>query len=92
MSAGVSLAFTVINSILPHRSWVLEEPKSLKFSFIRETLEREIRLSYYDRIKGTIPDTYLDSESGVFPAVAPAYSFKYGPGFEIEGKGGFFLF
>lgn len=48
--------------------------------FIARVLELETRLSYYDRIKATLPDTYLAS-SAVFPKIAPSPDFTY----EAEG-------
>lgn len=44
-------------------------------------LELEVRLSYFDRIKLTIPDTYLTDSDGIFPSAAPGPSFTY----ESEG-------
>ncbi|KAI9022822.1 armadillo-type protein [Phycomyces nitens] len=41
--------------------------------FIRETLEKEIRLSYYERIKTTIPEEFAP----LFPAVAPGPDFEF---------------
>ncbi|KAJ3062363.1 Nuclear cap-binding protein subunit 1 [Podochytrium sp. JEL0797] len=58
---------------------VLEDPSSAKFAFVRETLEQEIRLSYYDRVVGTIPPSFVNGQ--MFPAAAPEYTFKYGPGY-----------
>ena len=47
-----------------------------KLVFVRETLERCIRLAYYDRIKNTIPDAFLD-QPHVFPVSAPGFTFTY---------------
>ena len=49
---------------------------SAKLLFVRETFEKCIRLSYYDRIKNSIPAILADSPA-VFPAVAPAHNFRY---------------
>jgi len=49
--------------------------------FISRVLELEIRLSYFDRIKVTLPDSYLSSSSGVFSKLPP------GPDFEYEAEG-----
>ncbi|KAJ3212431.1 Nuclear cap-binding protein subunit 1 [Entophlyctis luteolus] len=63
----------------------LQDPSSAKFSFIRETLDREIRLSYYDRIAGTVPEVFMNHES-VFPKTAPSFNYKYGSDFETTDK------
>ena len=39
------------------------------------TLELEVRLSYYDRVKGALPDPFKDV--GILADVAPAPSFAY---------------
>ncbi|KAI9326716.1 armadillo-type protein [Obelidium mucronatum] len=57
---------------------VSEDETSAKFAFVRETLEQEVRLSYYDRILGTIPPEFTSNKS-IFPVVAPSHVFKYGP-------------
>ena len=49
--------------------------------FISRVLELETRLSYFDRIKLTIPDTYLSELAGVYPTEAPGPVFSY----ETEG-------
>lgn len=49
-------------------------PTSSKFIFIRETIERLIRLSYYDRIKNSIPESF---EGRLFSATAPTHYFEY---------------
>ncbi|KAJ3022372.1 UNVERIFIED_CONTAM: Nuclear cap-binding protein subunit 1 [Siphonaria sp. JEL0065] len=59
---------------------VLDDETSAKFAFVRETLEQEIRFSYYDRILGTLPESFTNNKS-VFPVVAPTHEFKYGAGF-----------
>ncbi|KAJ3283233.1 Nuclear cap-binding protein subunit 1, partial [Blyttiomyces sp. JEL0837] len=63
----------------------LEKENSAQFCFIRETLEREIRLSYYDRVKGTIPDTF-QNHGRVFPLEAPAGDFTYGDSFNSDDE------
>ncbi|CAH7685100.1 MIF4G like-domain-containing protein [Phakopsora pachyrhizi] len=52
--------------------------KHPKRVFAARVLELEIRLSYFDRIKGTVPSDFI--ESGVIPQEAP------GPSFEFENK------
>jgi nuclear cap-binding protein subunit 1 len=42
--------------------------------FIRETIEKEIRLSYFDRIKTSLPDEF----HALAPPQAPAPHFSYG--------------
>lgn len=53
--------------------------KHPKRVFVRRVIELEIRLSYYDRVKGTIPPAML--ETGVVADEAP------GPEYEYEDKG-----
>lgn len=48
-------------------------PDHPQYSFIRETLEKEIRLSYYERIKTSIPEEFLV----MIPQAAPAPEFQY---------------
>ncbi|KAJ3178861.1 Nuclear cap-binding protein subunit 1 [Gaertneriomyces sp. JEL0708] len=50
-------------------------PMSGQVVFVRETLERCIRLSYYDRVKGMIPEHWPGSN--VFPASAPHPEYRY---------------
>jgi nuclear cap-binding protein subunit 1 len=47
-----------------------------KFIFIRETLERCIRLAYYDRIKNSVPESYIEN-GFVFPPNTPSSNFEY---------------
>ncbi|KAJ3123155.1 Nuclear cap-binding protein subunit 1 [Physocladia obscura] len=61
-------------------SFVLEHEASSK-----ETLEREIRLSYYDRIVLTLPESFK-AQPTVFPNTAPTHNYKYGVGFETSDK------
>ena len=42
----------------------------------------EIRLSYYDRIKTTLPESYTSAEAGVYPREAPSHEFTY----EVDGR------
>jgi nuclear cap-binding protein subunit 1 len=49
--------------------------------FIARVLELEVRVSYYDRVKKTLPDAYLDAP-GLFPTEAP------GPSFAFDEEGG----
>lgn len=44
---------------------------------IRRVLELEIRLSYFDRIKLTLPESYLSGAAGVYPQEAPSPDFTY---------------
>ncbi|KAJ3019710.1 Nuclear cap-binding protein subunit 1 [Thoreauomyces humboldtii] len=69
-------------------NWAAWEPvlsvehDSTSFVFIRETLERSIRLAYWERVQGTIPETFATYEA-IFPKIAPKPNFK----FEGEGDG-----
>jgi nuclear cap-binding protein subunit 1 len=47
-----------------------------KFIFIRETLERCIRLSYYERIKNSVPETF-EKHGLIFPSQPPSHHFEY---------------
>ena len=49
--------------------------KHPKRVFVKRTIELEIRLSYYDRVKGTIPEIMLDT--GVVPDEAPGAEYSY---------------
>ncbi|KAJ3089542.1 Component of the cap-binding complex (CBC), partial [Quaeritorhiza haematococci] len=44
-------------------SYLTLHPHSARFAFIREVLERTIRLAYYDRIKGTLTQPYFETSS-----------------------------
>ena len=66
------------------REYVLADVDTAKFNFIRETLQKTIRLSYYDRIKDTLPESFKTSP--VFPSDPPSIIFAYGENFETEGK------
>ncbi|KAI9476184.1 MAG: armadillo-type protein [Benjaminiella poitrasii] len=50
------------------------DPNHPQVCFIRETLEKEIRLSYYDRIKSVIPDEFHTFVSPYAPA--PNFAYK----------------
>ncbi|KAJ3217526.1 Nuclear cap-binding protein subunit 1 [Dinochytrium kinnereticum] len=54
----------------------LEDVGSGKFIFMRETLFKCIRLSYYDRIKGTLPESFAQNPN-VFPSTPPTYHCTY---------------
>lgn len=57
--------------------------------FVREVLERCVRLSYYDRIKATLPPSFKEV-STVFWETAPRPNFKYEqptPNGEFDGPG-----
>ncbi|GAA5893972.1 hypothetical protein JCM8208_001295 [Rhodotorula glutinis] len=43
--------------------------------FVKRTMDLEIRLSYFDRIKNTVPGSMLDA--GVFPDEAPGPDYAY---------------
>lgn len=49
--------------------------KHPKRVFVKRTIELEIRLSYYDRVKGTIPEIMLDT--GVVPEETPGAEYAY---------------
>ncbi|CAO0803530.1 unnamed protein product [Mucor circinelloides] len=49
------------------------DPNHPQACFIRETLEKEIRLSYYERIKSIIPEEF----HALVPSAAPAPNFAY---------------
>ena len=51
-------------------------PHSGQFVFVRETLQTCLRLSYWDRIRGVLPESLQDKDS-VFPTTAPTYCFKF---------------
>ncbi|KAG0190907.1 Component of the cap-binding complex (CBC) [Apophysomyces sp. BC1034] len=58
------------------KSWkhaVELDPNHPQYSFIRETLEKEIRLSYYERIKTSLPEEFLV----MIPQEAPGPVFEY---------------
>lgn len=48
-----------------------------KRAFIRRVLELEIRLSYHERIKKTIPDAMQVPEALALPADEPGYDYEY---------------
>lgn len=54
--------------------------KHPKRVFVKRTIELEVRLSYFDRVKGTIPPTMLDT--GVMAEEAPSATYAY----ESEGE------
>jgi nuclear cap-binding protein subunit 1 len=49
------------------------DPISPQACFVRETLEKEVRLSYYERIKTTVPDEF----HALISPVAPGPDFEY---------------
>ncbi|CAG8539323.1 2155_t:CDS:10, partial [Scutellospora calospora] len=49
------------------------DPLHPKVCFIRETLEKTIRYSYYDRIRSTIPEEFFT----LFPTAEPSTNFRY---------------
>ena len=46
-----------------------------RWVFVSRVIELEIRLSYYDRIKDTVPSPFLDA--GLMPSDAPGPVFEY---------------
>ncbi|KND02543.1 uncharacterized protein SPPG_03001 [Spizellomyces punctatus DAOM BR117] len=52
------------------------EQDSACFVFIRETLERCIRLSYWERVQGSLPEAFAESEI-IFPQEPPHPNFKF---------------
>lgn len=66
------LVYQVIDVI--YRDFVLAlPPLHPQACLIRETLEKDIRLSYYDRIKTTLPDEFLS----MIPSEPPGTAFKF---------------
>ncbi|TPX36634.1 hypothetical protein SmJEL517_g01308 [Synchytrium microbalum] len=57
-------------------SVLIKDDSSSQMVFAREVLERCVRLSYYDRIKATLPASYKDVAT-VFYQQAPRPNFKY---------------
>ncbi|RHZ60069.1 hypothetical protein Glove_359g15 [Diversispora epigaea] len=49
------------------------DPSHPKICFIRETLEKTIRYSYYDRIRTSMPEEFL----AIFPPSEPSINFRY---------------
>lgn len=49
-----------------------------KIAFMRRVVELEIRLSYHDRIKGTLPEAMQDPSAGILAedSEAPYYPFE----------------
>ncbi|TPX38878.1 hypothetical protein SeLEV6574_g07548, partial [Synchytrium endobioticum] len=71
------LLLTLPASLNPHRDSVLvKDETSAQMLFVREVLERCVRLAYYDRIKATLPASYKNV-STVFWESAPRPNFKY---------------
>lgn len=52
-----------------------ESEKHPKRVFVKRVMDLEIRLSYFDRIKNTVPGSMLDA--GVFPEEAPGPDYVY---------------
>ncbi|KAL7412966.1 MIF4G like-domain-containing protein [Mrakia frigida] len=62
------------------KDWVpdLELPRlHPKPSFIRRVVELETRLSYHDRVKGTLPEPMREPAAGIIPAEAEAPRYDY---------------
>lgn len=53
-----------------------QETTSAQFVFVREVLEKCIRLAYFDRIKNCIPEGF-EKHGSIFPSSAPSYVFRY---------------
>jgi len=49
--------------------------KHPKRVFVKRVIELEVRLSYYDRIKGTIPETMLETAVMADDAPGPEYDY-----------------
>lgn len=65
-----------------------QDATSSQFVFVRETLQVCIRLSYYDRIKNSVPESY-EIHGSIFPMSAPTFTFQYVDG-ETAGNEGLF--
>jgi len=52
-----------------------KDPSSGQYVFIRETLEKCVRLSYYDRIKPLLPPEFIESD--IFSKTGPCTNYKY---------------
>ncbi|KAI8816755.1 armadillo-type protein [Fimicolochytrium jonesii] len=65
--------------VWPWQSWeaVLNvEQTSASFVFVRETLERSTRLAYWERVQGSIPESFAQN-AAIFPPHAPTTNFKF---------------
>ena len=52
------------------------DAKHPKRVFITRVIELEVRLSYYDRVKGTIPEIMLDTGAMADAAPGPEYAYE----------------
>ncbi|KAG8935874.1 hypothetical protein FRC02_005873 [Tulasnella sp. 418] len=59
---------------IPDLSFAQAHPQK---RFIKRAIELEIRLSYHDRIKGSLPADFLEPEPNVFPQEPPAGDYEY---------------
>jgi nuclear cap-binding protein subunit 1 len=50
--------------------------KHPKRIFIERTIELEVRLSYYDRVKGTIPEDMIEAGAMDDDAPGPVYAYE----------------
>lgn len=72
----------VDDATIPREDTLEPDQSSGRFVFIKETLEKCVRLSYYDRIKGSVPPSFIGQ---LLPATAPGPRFKYE---DLETTGG----
>lgn len=71
-----------MSSVLPCRQGDLSLPAAHpKKVFIARVLDLEVRLSYHERIKSTLPTEYIEASNGVFQEIGPEPNFTY----EVEG-------
>lgn len=75
----------------PCRESALQNSDSGKYVFVRETLERCLRLSYHERIVRALPDGFGERFPDVFPVDAEALKPRYRY-LTVESSGGTFCF
>jgi hypothetical protein len=61
-----------------------QDKDAVQYIFVKEVLEKLVRLAYHDRIKGTLPESFLDDQ--LFPSKARDANFKFSKGFADMGK------